>query len=60
MLVGGVALAVVFGSRVIAPRIPGALILVVGGLVASRLFDLDAHGVALVGQIPSGLPTVQV
>jgi high affinity sulfate transporter 1 len=58
--VGGTALAVVFGLRVIAPRIPGALVLVVGGLLASWLFDLGAHGVALVGEVPRGLPSLQV
>ncbi len=58
--VGGGALAVVFGLRVIAPRVPGALVLVVGGLIASWLFDLGAHGVALVGEVPRGLPSVQV
>jgi SulP family sulfate permease len=57
LVVGGAALAVVFGLRVIAPRVPGALVLVVGGLVASRLFDLGARGVALVGDVPRGLPT---
>jgi sulfate permease, SulP family len=60
VFVGVVALAVVFGLRVIAPRIPGALVLVVGGLVASWLFDLGTHGVALVGEVPRGLPTLQV
>ena len=60
VIVGLVALAVVFGLRVIAPRIPGALVLVVGGLVASWLFDLGAHGVALVGEVPRGLPALQV
>jgi high affinity sulfate transporter 1 len=58
VLIGGVSLAVVFGLRAIAPRIPGALVLVVGGLLASRIFDLGAHGVALVGTVPRGLPTV--
>ena len=58
--VGAVALAVVFGLRMIAPRIPGALVLVIGGLVASWLFDLGAHGVALVGEVPRGLPSLQV
>ena len=58
VLVGGVSLAVVFGLRVIAPRIPGALVLVVGGLFSSWIFDLGAHGVALVGTVPRGLPTV--
>ena len=60
VFVGAVALAVVFGLRVIAPRIPGALVLVVGGLAASWLFDLGTHGVALVGEVPRGLPTLQV
>ena len=57
LVVGLVSLAVVFGVRVVAPRIPGALVLVVGGLLASRIFDLGAHGVALVGEVPRGLPT---
>ncbi len=52
LVVGVVSLAVVFGLRVVAPRIPGALVLVVGGLLASRIFDLGAHGVALVGEVP--------
>jgi SulP family sulfate permease len=56
LLVGLAALVVVFGLRVVAPKVPGALVLVVGGLVASGLFDLGAHGVALVGDVPSGLP----
>jgi high affinity sulfate transporter 1 len=60
VLVGGFALAVVFGLRLVAPRVPGALVLVVGGLVASRLFDLGAHGVALVGHVPRGLPALRV
>ena len=56
MLVGVVALAVIFGLRFVAPRVPGALVLVVGGLLATWLFDLEAHGVALVGPVPRGLP----
>src|SRR6185369_1190859 len=44
----------------IAPRVPGALVLVVGGLLASRVFDLDAHGVGLVGTVPRGLPSFEV
>ncbi|WP_314504948.1 sulfate permease [uncultured Microbacterium sp.] len=57
VVVGLVSLAVVFGLRRIAPRVPGALVLVVGGLVASWLFDLGERGVALVGDVPRGLPT---
>ena len=56
VLVGVVALAVILGLRFLAPRVPGALVLVVGGLLATYLFDLGAHGVALVGHVPRGLP----
>jgi SulP family sulfate permease len=56
LLVGVVALAVILGLRFEAPRVPGALVLVVGGLLATYLFDLGAHGVALVGHVPRGLP----
>jgi SulP family sulfate permease len=56
VLVGVAALAVILGLRFSAPRVPGALVLVVGGLLATWLFDLGAHGVALVGPVPRGLP----
>lgn len=56
VVVGVVALVVVFGLRAVAPRVPGALVLLVGGLLASWLFDLGDRGVALVGDLPSGLP----
>jgi sulfate permease, SulP family len=57
LLVGLVALGVILGLRFTAPAVPGALVLVVGGLIASGLFDLGAHGVALVGDVPRGLPS---
>ena len=55
-VVGLVALLVVFGLRRVAPQVPGALVLVVGGLVASWALDLGGRGVALVGDVPRGLP----
>jgi SulP family sulfate permease len=57
LLVGVTALGVILGLRRLAPAVPGALVLVAGGLLASSLFDLGAHGVALVGDVPSGLPS---
>jgi len=57
VIVGVISLAVAFGLRLVAPKVPGALVLVVGGLVSSWVFDLGAHGVALVGEVPRGLPT---
>jgi high affinity sulfate transporter 1 len=60
VVVGLVSLAVVFGLRFAAPRIPGALVLVVGGLLAAWAFDLGSHGVALVGDVPRGLPDLRI
>ncbi len=39
---------------------PGALVLVVGGLAASWLLDLGDRGVALVGAVPRGLPSFAI
>jgi SulP family sulfate permease len=60
VLVGVCALVVVFGLRLVAPQVPGSLVLLVGGLLAAGAFDLKDHGVALVGDIPRGLPTLEV
>ena len=58
VIVGVVSLVVVFGIRRFAPRVPGALVLVVGGLLASWLLELGDRGVALVGDVPRGLPSL--
>jgi sulfate permease, SulP family len=60
LLVGITALGVILGLRRLAPAVPGALVLVAGGLLASSLFDLGAHGVALVGDVPRGLPAPEL
>jgi len=56
VLVGVLSLALILSLRFAAPSVPGALVLVVSGLVASGLFDLGSHRVALVGDVPRGLP----
>ena len=38
------------------PRIPGALAASAVAIVAAMLFNLDATGIAMVGQVPSGIP----
>ena len=60
LAVGLVSLAVILGLRYRVPAVPGALVLVVGGLLASAIFDLGAHGVALVGHVPRGLPAPEL
>lgn len=60
LLVGVCALGTILGLRRVAPAVPGALVLVAGGLLASYLLDLGAHDVALVGDVPRGLPVPEV
>ena len=60
LVVGLVAVAVILALRFSAPKVPGALVLVVGGLVASAMLGLGDEGVALVGDVPSGLPSFGV
>ena len=55
-VVGGLALVVLFGGRRITPRVPWGLVTLVLGVMASRVFDLEAEGVAMIGEVPSGLP----
>ncbi|MGE0027910.1 MAG: SulP family inorganic anion transporter [Thermoleophilia bacterium] len=60
VLVGALALGAILALRFTVPAVPGALVLLVGGLLASAAFDLGAHGVALVGDVPRGLPAPQI
>jgi SulP family sulfate permease len=46
---------VIIGIRFAPTRVPGALALVVGGLVASVALGFDEKGIALVGDVPRGL-----
>ena len=55
-VVGGLALVVLFAGRRFAPRVPWGLVTLVLGVVASRAFDLEAEGVAMIGEVPSGIP----
>ncbi len=57
LLVGLVSLVLVVVLKERAPVVPGSLVAVLLGIMAVQLFDLDAHGVAIVGQIDSGLPS---
>jgi high affinity sulfate transporter 1 len=58
--VGAVSLAVLFGLRRLMPKLPAALLVVVAAIGLSWAFDFAAHGVAVVGPIPSGLPSFAI
>jgi SulP family sulfate permease len=60
LLVGLGALAIIFGLRAFVPKAPSALVAVVVGIAVSAALSLDGHGVAIIGDIPDGLPTPTV
>ncbi len=57
LLVGLATLVLVVSLRRVAPVVPGSLIAVALGIAAVALFNLDHHGVAIVGHVESGLPS---
>ena len=58
LLVSLAVLAVILGSKYVTTVIPGALIAVIGAIVVSWAFDLEADGVAVLGPVPGGLPSL--
>jgi SulP family sulfate permease len=56
--IAAVVLVVIVGAKKISPKIPGALIAVVGATIASWYMDLQSHGVQILGAVPGGLPTI--
>lgn len=42
------------------PKIPGPLVVVVASSLVVYLFDLQDRGVGIVGEVPSGIPTVSL
>ena len=51
-------IVIVLAARRITRRIPGRLIAVIIAISVSRAADLAGHGVAVVGPIPRGLPSL--
>jgi sulfate permease, SulP family len=51
-------IVIVLAARRITRRIPGALIAVIIAIGLSRAADLAGHGVAVVGPVPGGLPSL--
>jgi SulP family sulfate permease len=54
------SLAALLALRSLMPRLPAALVVVVATIGLSWALDLQAHGVAIVGAIPAGLPSLDV
>ena len=58
VIVGAASLALLFGMERFLPRLPAALLVVVLAILYIKL--VDPSGVAIVGNIPQGLPSVGV
>jgi sulfate permease, SulP family len=50
------ALALLWAGKRFAPRLPVALLLVLGAIAASAAFDLEHGGIAVLGAVAGGLP----
>jgi SulP family sulfate permease len=58
LAVGLGSLAVLLAMRRWLPRWPRMLMVVVAAIAASQVLDLASHGVAVTGDVPTGLPAI--
>jgi sulfate permease, SulP family len=56
VVVAAGVLGFVLVLRRFAPKVPGALVAVVGAIAASEVWDFAGHGVATIGPVAGGLP----
>ena len=60
LALGLVLLVVLVILRRTTPKLPAALVVVVVGIVAVVLLGLDQRGVAILGSVPAGLPSLHI
>jgi high affinity sulfate transporter 1 len=60
LIVGLASVAAMVVLQRFLPRLPAALLVLVGSILASAGLDLSAHGVAVVGPLPAGLAPPQL
>lgn len=58
--VAAASVAVLVGSRALWPALPATLLVLVLSIVVSAAFDLSAHGIDVVGHIPSAAPELAI
>ncbi|MFD2792217.1 SulP family inorganic anion transporter [Promicromonospora vindobonensis] len=59
-VVSGVAVATLVALRHLAPRVPGALVVVAASILLVALTDVEERGLALIEPVPAGLPGLSV
>ncbi|NVB38954.1 solute carrier family 26 protein [Pseudenhygromyxa sp. WMMC2535] len=57
LAIGAVSIALLIALKALAPKIPRALVVVGLGTMAVYLLGLHERGVAIVAEVPAGLPT---
>ncbi|HEX5213593.1 MAG TPA: sulfate permease [Pseudolabrys sp.] len=59
LAVGAGSFAILLISLRLLPRVPAALVVLIAAGAAAALLKLDAHGVAILGPVPAGLPQLR-
>ncbi|MBI5592881.1 MAG: SulP family inorganic anion transporter [Deltaproteobacteria bacterium] len=60
LCIGAACIAIILSCRRWFPRIPGQIVALIGGILVVNIFRLDQSGVAVIGNIPRGLPHFQI
>jgi len=60
LVVGLACLVALYAMERWLPRIPGAIVVVIGAIVAANVLELADKGVHVAGEIPAGLPSFVV
>jgi sulfate permease, SulP family len=60
LLIGMTGILIIAGMKKIKSAIPAPMVVVVLGIIVVWLFGLDSVGVAIVSEVPAGLPGFQV
>jgi high affinity sulfate transporter 1 len=58
LAISSATLVLIVGLKRVTRKVPGALIAVIGMIILSAAFNLQARGVSVVGPVPGGLPQV--
>jgi sulfate permease, SulP family len=56
LAVGATSIALLLGLRHLAPKVPGTLVVLAFAIATSAALHLSAHGVDVIGKLPSALP----
>lgn len=60
LLLGSISILIIYGLRKISKKIPGALLVVIFGVLVMKWFSSAFEGVEIVKDIPKGLPPFKI